>query len=132
MSIKKNFVYSSILTVSNYLFPLLTFPYISRVLGVTNIGICNYVDSIITYFCVFSAMGVAVVGVREIAQVSDQEKKRSNVFFSILSINAFFTFLSIIVLVLCVLFVKDFQQYRTLFYIGILKLVSNLFLVERN
>ena len=130
MSIKKNFVYSSILTVSNYLFPLLTFPYISRVLGVTNIGICNYVDSIITYFCVFSAMGVAVVGVREIAQVSDQEKKRSNVFFSILSINAFFTFLSIIVLVLCVLFVKDFQQYRTLFYIGILKLVSNLFLVE--
>ena len=75
-------------------------------------------------------MGVAVVGVREIAQVSDQEKKRSNVFFSILSINAFFTFLSIIVLVLCVLFVKDFQQYRTLFYIGILKLVSNLFLVE--
>lgn len=57
MSIKKNFVYSSILTVSNYLFPLLTFPYISRVLGVTNIGICNYVDSIITYFVFFSYGG---------------------------------------------------------------------------
>ena len=49
-SIKKNFFYSSILTTANYIFPLLTFPYASRVLGVTNIGIVNFVDSIIHYF----------------------------------------------------------------------------------
>ena len=66
-SVKKNFVYSSILTVSNYIFPLLTYPYVSRVLGVTNIGICNYVDSIINYFILFSMMGISVTGIREIA-----------------------------------------------------------------
>ena len=50
MSLKKNFIYSSILTTSQYLFPLLTYPYVSRVLGVTNIGVVNYVDSLVNYF----------------------------------------------------------------------------------
>ena len=130
MSVQKNFMWSSILTVSGYFFPLLTFPYVSRVLGVTNIGICNYVDSIITYFCVFSAMGVAVVGVREIASVSDQEERRSNTFISILLLNALFTLISIIILLICITYISKFQEYKTLFYIGLLKLVSNLFLVE--
>lgn len=130
MSIKKNFAYSSILTVSGYLFPLLTFPYVSRVLGVTNIGICNYIDSIITYFCVFSAMGISVVGVREIARVSDSIVERSNTFINILLINSGFTLFSIIALLICIFSLSDFFQYRTLFYIGILKLLSNLFLVE--
>ena len=130
MSIKKNFVYSSVLTVSGYLFPLLTFPYVSRVLGVTNIGICNYIDSIITYFCVFSAMGISVVGVREIARVSDSIVERSNTFINILLINSGFTLFSIVALLICIFSISDFFQYRTLFYIGILKLLSNLFLVE--
>ena len=130
MSVKKNIVYSSILTISNYLFPLITFPYISRVLGVSNIGICNYVDSIITYFCVFSAMGVAVVGVREIARVSDNVKERSNTFLSILLLNACFTVFSIITLIICIFCIPNLYQYRTLFFIGIIKLISNLFLVE--
>ena len=49
-SLRKNIMYSSVLTVANYLFPLVTFPYVSRVLGVDNIGACNFVDSIINYF----------------------------------------------------------------------------------
>ena len=130
MSIKRNFAYSSILTVSNYLFPLVTFPYVSRVLGVTNIGICNYVDSIISYFCVFSAMGVAVVGVREVANVSDNYTKRSNTFLSIFTINVGFTIVSIIALLLCNNLIPDLIQYRKLLYIGCFKLVSNLFLCE--
>ena len=45
-SVKTNFLYSSILTTANYIFPLLTYPYVSRVLGVEKIGICNFIDSI--------------------------------------------------------------------------------------
>ena len=48
------FIYSSILTTSQYLFPLLTYPYVSRVLGVTNIGVVNYVDSSVNYIILFS------------------------------------------------------------------------------
>ena len=67
-SIKKNFLYSSILTTANYLFPFLTYPYVARVLGVTNVGICNFVDSIINYFIIFSMLGIGTVGIREIAK----------------------------------------------------------------
>ena len=74
-SIKTNFIYSSILTTANYIFPLITYPYVSRVLGVTNIGICNFVDSIINYFSMFSLMGIVAVGIRSIAAVkSDKEE----------------------------------------------------------
>ena len=67
-SLKKNIIYSSILTTANYIFPLLTYPYVSRVLGVANIGVCNFVDSLINYYVIFSMLGIATVGIREISQ----------------------------------------------------------------
>ena len=52
MGIKKNFVYNATLTVSQYIIALLIFPYISRIFGVTNIGILGFVDNtlIISFF----------------------------------------------------------------------------------
>ena len=75
-------------------------------------------------------MGVAVVGVREVANVSNDHVKRSSTFLSILTINAVFTLIAIISLLLCTNFIPNLHQYRKLLYIGILKLLSNLFLCE--
>ena len=86
-SIKKNFGYNLILTFCNYVFPIITFPYISRVLGVENIGICNYIDSIINYFAMFSIMGIGSLGVREIARCKDNLEERAKVFSNLLLIN---------------------------------------------
>ena len=88
-NLKKNFFFSALLTLANYIFPLITYPYVSRVLGVTNIGICNFVDSIINYFLVFSTMGISVLGVREIAAAREDRKERSRVFSNLLFLNAF-------------------------------------------
>ena len=77
-SIKKNFLYSSILTTANYIFPFLTYPYVSRVLGVNNIGICNFVDSVVNYFILFSMMGINIVGIREIAKVKNDKENFSD------------------------------------------------------
>ena len=90
-SIKKNFLYSSFLTTANYIFPLLTFPYVSRVLGVTNIGICNFVDSIINYFIIFSMMGVNTVGLREVAACKGDKQKLSEVFSGLFWLNTITT-----------------------------------------
>ena len=68
MSVKVNFVYNTILTCSSYIFSFATYPYVSRVLGVTNIGICDFVTSIVSYFLLFSTMGIAILGTREIAK----------------------------------------------------------------
>lgn len=129
-SLKKNIAYSSILTVSGYLFPLFTFPYVTRVLGVNNIGICNFVDSIVYYFMVFSTMGVGTVGVREIARTKHNPDELSRTYSSLLSLNLLFTFISILVLFFSVQFVPKLQQYHQLFYVGAAKILANSLLIE--
>ena len=84
MSIKRNFIYKSVLTVSTYLISFITLPYITRVLGVEKIGLVNFVDNIASYFLLFAMMGTSILGVREISAVSNNIEKRSQVFFSII------------------------------------------------
>ena len=71
MSIRNNFKYSLILTLSTYLVPLLVFPYISRVLGAERIGAIDTVDGIIDYLVLFSMMGMQALGIRLIRQNSN-------------------------------------------------------------
>lgn len=129
-SVKKNFIYNSILTVSSYLFPLITYPYVSRVLGVTNIGVCSYVDSIITYFCMFSMMGLTLSGIREIATVKNDLSKRNQVFSSLIALNGITTAIAIVALMLAIQFIPVFQENSRLMYIGAFKLIFNAFLIE--
>ena len=130
MGVKKNFGYNLILTFCNYLFPLLTYPYVSRVLGVTNIGICNFVDSIINYFILFSMLGVGSYGVREIARCKENVEKRNEVFSSLFIINTIMTIVSIIVLLLCTFLIPQMTAYKDFIGVGLLKVLFNLFLIE--
>ncbi len=129
-SIKKNFFFSSILTTANYIFPLLTYPYVSRVLGVTNIGACNFVDSIIHYFIMFSMMGIGVIGIREVAVCKDDKKKLSKVFSELFVLNTITTLLALLILIIAVLSVEQLRIHWRLMAIGALKLITNYMLVE--
>lgn len=130
MSIKKNILYSSVLTTSNFFFPLIVYPYISRVLGATNIGICNFVDSIINYFILFSMMGISAIGIREIAKTKEDDFQLSKTFSSLLMLNIISTVIVLIILLLAVQLVPDLQKHREMMYIGTLKLVFNCLLIE--
>lgn len=130
MKIKTNFIYSSILTVSNFLFPLLTFPYISRVLGVSNVGIYNWVGGIIQYFIIFSMMGIAIVGIREVAKNKGDSIELSKTFSSLLTLTLLTTIISLAVLFVLMVFVPKIADYKEMFYIGAANIFVNLFLVE--
>lgn len=129
-SIKRNFGYNLILTITNYLFPLITYPYISRVLGVNNIGACNYVDSIIHYFVLFSTLGIASLGVREIARCKDDINKRNIVFSNLLLINIIMTLVSIVIIIFCTYRLESLQPYKEFLLIGILKLLFTPLTIE--
>ena len=83
-SVAKNYIYNVIYQVLVMIIPLITTPYLSRVLGAENIGIYSYTLSITTYFILFGSLGVALYGQREIAYVQDDIKKRSKNFYEIL------------------------------------------------
>ena len=129
-SIKKNIFYSSILTVSGYLFPLLTFPYITRVLGVKNIGVCNFVDSIVQYFIYFSMMGMMTVGIREIARAKGDRKLLSKTFSELLSLNLIATLIAVIILLICTMCIPQMSEYKSMFFIGSAKILANTLLIE--
>mgnify|MGYP003249642678 CR=1 FL=1 len=89
MSIKKNFFYSSFLTLANYIFPLLTFPYVSRILGADSIGKYNFIDNIIQILIIMSMLGIGTVGVREIAQTKTSQERLNKSFTALLAFTPY-------------------------------------------
>lgn len=72
-------VYEVLLVIS----PLITAPYISRVLGAELIGLKSYTEAIVAYFDLFAVLGTATYGTREIARVRDDKKKATQLFWEI-------------------------------------------------
>lgn len=128
--IKRNFAYNSVLTLSNYLFPLIVYPYISRVLGVSNIGICNFVDSVVHWFILFSMMGITILGNREIAAIGQDRERRSKAFSELIVLNLAATLLAALALIGAIYTVPKFVEYRELLWIGVLKLFANFLCIE--
>lgn len=129
-SVKKNFGYNLILTFCNYLFPLLTYPYVSRVLGVNGIGACNYVDSIINYFILFAQLGIGSYGVREIARCKNNQEKRNEVFNNLFFVNVVMFIIASVSLVICTYNIPSLSPYKDFLLLGLIKLVFSLFLIE--
>ncbi len=68
-SLKKNAALNVIKTLMGILFPLITFPYASRILLPDGIGKVNFANSVVAYFAIFSSLGISSYGIREAAKV---------------------------------------------------------------
>ena len=74
-SLKLNFIMNAILTMSSFLFPLITFPYVSRVLLPAGTGRVSFANSVVTYFVMISQLGIPTYGIRACAVVRDNPVK---------------------------------------------------------
>lgn len=128
--IRKNLIYSGLLTGMQYLFPLLVYPYVSRVLGVEAIGLVGFIDSIVTYFILFSMMGISIVGMRAVAQCKNDEQALSSAFFSLLSLNAILTAVALVMMIVATIVVDELRDNWQLMGVGMCKLIFNMFLIE--
>jgi len=129
MGVRKNFSYNLILTFAGYLFPLIVYPYISRILGPGNVGLCSYVDSIIDYFSLFSTMGISIYGVREIAKCESKDE-RDVVFTNLVVLHSITTLIAIVALVACTYSIDALTPYKEFLFIGVVKLIFVVFLTE--
>lgn len=128
--IKKNFAYNSILTVAGYVFPLLTFPYVTRVLGVENIGLVNFIDSVINYLLLFSTMGLLATGIRSVASAPKNREALSSVFSNLVALTLISTFITLVALAVITFFSEDLRSNLDLVGVGAVKLVFNALLIE--
>ena len=69
-SLKKNAVLNTVKTFLALCFPLITFPYSSRILGPENLGKVNFAQSIVSYFAIFASLGISTYATREAAKVA--------------------------------------------------------------
>lgn len=122
-NIAKNYLYNLGYQILALILPLITTPYLSRVLGAENIGIYSYTLSITTYFILFGSLGVSMYGQREIAYVQDDLKKRSCTFFEIFIMKCITLSISLGMFYLS--FCLD-GQYHLYYRILILEIIANI------
>ena len=127
---KKNVLYSLILTLSAYEVPLLVFPYTSRVLGPAAIGATDWMESIVNYSILFSMMGMSTLGIREIARCKGNREATSRVFSELFMLNTLSTAFVVGVLLLLSLTTDLLSSNPALFRLGLVKIAFNLFWIE--
>jgi len=120
-SITKNYIYNLAYQVLILILPLVTTPYVSRVLGAEAIGVYSYTHSIVSYFILFGSLGVALYGQREIAYAGENKAKRKKIFIEIVGFRA--VVIAITILIYYIAFING-EEYQTFYKIWVLELFA--------
>ena len=111
--IKKNFIYSSAYQVLLVVTPIITTPYLSRVIGAEGNGLFTYTQSITNYFVLFAVLGMEKYGVRSIAECGDDRARRSSVFWNAFAMCCL---VGLVVIAAYVIFVLAFGMQNALLW----------------
>lgn len=123
-SIKKNYIYNLIYQSLTLVLPLVTTPYLSRILGSEPIGIYSYTYSIVSYFLLFGSLGVSLYGQREIAYVNEDVKKRKKIFWEIVACRFVTMFIAILIYFI---FLARMGEYAIYYRIWLIELIAMAF-----
>ena len=87
-SITKNYLFNLINQILLIIIPIITTPYVSRVLGADGVGKYSFSNSIASYFVIFASLGFMYYAQREIAKYQDNKKKQSEIFWEIIIVRS--------------------------------------------
>ena len=116
-NIKVNAVLNMTKTICSIAFPLITFPYISRVLSPDNIGKVNFGSSFVNYFTLLASLGITTYAIRECSSKRNDKNELSRIASQIFSINLCTTFMSFVAMIVTLLLFRPFDSYRSLIII---------------
>ena len=125
MSVKKNLAFNMLYQVLNMIVPLVTAPYLARVVGAEGTGIFSYYYSVAGYFVLFGMVGMNNYGNRSIAMVRDNKDKLSKEFWEIYSVQFVTALLSLAIYILFAMSIHS--QERIVVWINILYVISGVF-----
>lgn len=129
-SIESNFIYSSMLKGLNIIFPLITFPYVARILSPEGIGKVDFSLSIIQYFILIAQVGIPTYAIRECAKVRDSEESLTKTVQEILVINLVMVIISYLLFSIVILNVNQLASYRYVLLVGSLNILSTSIGIE--
>lgn len=126
-SVKFNFIMNFILSASSIIFPLITFPYISRVLQAAGNGKVAFASSVLTYFTMFASLGIPIYGIRACAKVREEKEKLSHTVQELLIINTITMIFTFTVFMVLMYVIPEFAAEKELMWINSISLVLNVF-----
>lgn len=128
-SVKFNFIMNFIMAASSIVFPLITFPYVSRVLMAAGNGKVATASAVITYFNMFASLGIPTYGIRACAKVRDDRDKLSQTVQELLIINSVTMLITCAAFVFTVALVPEFAAEKELYVINGIGMVLNMFAI---
>ena len=115
----KNFTSLSILQISNYLFPLITLPYLVRVLGPGKYGLVNFAAAFAAYFTIITDYGFNLSATQEISVNRDNPKRVSEIFSSVFTLKMLFFVISTLIFLPIVFVFPSIQRKPDFIYCNI-------------
>lgn len=128
--ILRNFSYLSCLQIANYIFPLITLPYLARVVGVESFGRLVIGTSVVAYFQTFTDYGFAYTSVKEIARNKENIKIISQVVCETIMARIFLMIISFCILLLCVYFIPFIQVNREVVFLTFLLIPGHVLFAD--
>lgn len=129
-SIKLNMIMNGILTMSAIIFPLITFPYASRVLLPAGYGKLNIATSVVAYFAMFAQLGIPTYGIKACARVRDNKEELSRIVHELLMISMSITMVVYVAYAGSLMLVPRFRDEKALYIITGTTILLNTIGVE--
>lgn len=116
---------NTILTLSAFLFPLITFPYVSRILFPAGMGRVSFANSVVSYFALFAQLGIPTYGIRACAKVRDDRLELTRVVHELFVINLVMSIFAYILLAMALFFIPRLRMEKTLILVISVTIIFN-------
>ncbi|MFV0216089.1 oligosaccharide flippase family protein [Empedobacter falsenii] len=129
-TILENFVSLSAIQMVAMVLPLITLPYVLRVIGFEKYGIIVFASSLISYFTSLTDFSFKITGVRDVAVFKHSPKKLNIIYSKIITVKTIFLIVSILLISSIVLLYPAFYEYKIIYFLSMLSLVGNVLFPE--
>ena len=125
-TLKKKFIFDILNTVSSLVFPMITFPYVSRILGPEGLGLTGFMGSIISYVILVVTLGIPTYATREVAKVRDDKSKLTKLTKEILCLHAMLAAGGYVAVLILLFTVPQVSAHKTIFLLSSLHIGVNV------
>ena len=117
-SIRYNYIYNVLLNLSRVIFPLITAPYISRVLEPEGVGLFNFANTYAGYFALVALLGIPTYGIREVAKIQNDKKQLSRLVSELISLSLLTTFIVTAIYLMSIALIGQLQENQVIFLLS--------------
>lgn len=125
-SLGLNAVLNCLKSLLSVIFPLITYPYVLRILQVENIGKVDFSNSIVNYFVLFAGLGIANYAIREGSAYKNNQQELEKFACEMFTINVISSVVSLALLILAICFIPRLNLYKSILIIQSFTILGNL------